>query len=168
MKSALRCLMLGGLLAAVVACDDGAQDPGGPGAGGDYLALTPEQVCELLSVDEATKLMRPITEDKLTMKGEDGNSPGCRYGAGEGKAYLNVKILQSSMMGKDEEDGDEKVTVAGQEAVQMRPSSGCSVAITLEPELFLVAIAESWESGDEESCAAARGALDKAYPRLSA
>lgn len=162
----LRLLTMGGLLAALAACGQGSDVATGEGGDKDYLSMKPEEVCKLLTVDEASQAMKPITTDELTASGEQQNSlPACRYGAGEGKAYLLLSIHQSSAMGGDEDA--EKVTVAGKEALQTRPSTGCSVAVPLDDQHYLLAIAESWKSDDEESCQAATEALEKAYPRLS-
>ena len=169
MRTSLRMLAVGAVLAAapvLTACGQGEVSAARDDGDRDYRAMQPKQVCQLLTAEEAAQIMKPLTTDRLTPSGEQHNSlPACNYGAGDGAKYLMLSIHQSSALGED--DDAEKVSVAGKQALQMRPFTGCSVAIPLEKQLYLLAIVESWESGDEESCTAATEALAKAYPRLT-
>lgn len=155
-----RCVVLCCLAVVLTACGDDAEPV-------DYKAMTPDEVCELVTVDEARELMKGITDEPVAAKndtkpGVSGDLPACRYESGEGNPYLQVSIYQSSGVGGD------KITVAGQDARRQRPDDhSCSVSIPLEERLSLLAIVESWDPR-EESCTPASQALEKAFPRLSA
>lgn len=126
--------------------------------------MTPAQVCALLPVDKARDLMKDVTDEKLTAAEETSvKLPACRYGSREGKPYLRVSIHQTSQL---KEGGDvTTATVAGQKALQEGSDGSCSVFIPLDDNLYLLAIAESWDA-DKDTCPIARDALETAYPKL--
>ncbi|MGH3756922.1 hypothetical protein [Actinophytocola sp.] len=154
------CLALCGLAAFLAACGDDT-DAGAA----DYREMSPDEVCELVTVDEARDLMTDITDESLTPTKETSvGLPACRYGSGEGKPYLKVSIHQSSQL---EVGGDVvATTVAGQEVLQEDTGGSCSVSVPLDEVLYLLAIVESWDP-DKDTCPVARDAIAKASPRLT-
>lgn len=150
-----RFLLVCGLLAVLTACGQDADD---------YRSMSPEDVCGLLTADEARGMMAKISDDPIDPAGEMmGQLPGCRYGSEDGKPYLTVSIHQSSQVKAGEK---EKVTVAGQDALEEDSDGSCSVFVPLEEPLYLLAIAESWDPA-KDACPVARAAAEKAYPRLT-
>jgi uncharacterized Zn-binding protein involved in type VI secretion len=160
-----RCLVLCGLAALLVACgDDTSGDTGGDTAKGteDYRAMTPDQVCELVTIAEARGLMKDFTDEEDTLavtKETHVGLPACRYGSGDGKPYLQVAVYQTSR------SGGATVTVAGQHAAQDGRRGSCAVRIRLAESLYLQALVESWDPS-ADACPAGRDAMSKAYPRL--
>jgi hypothetical protein len=160
-----RCVVLCSLTVVLTACgDDG--DTGSGAGGGDFREKTPKEICGLVTVAEARDLMKDLADEDDPIDPAEETSvslPACRYGSEDGKPYLRVSIQQTSKAGGDDPT---RTTVAGQEALQQSSDGSCSVFVPLEDNLYLLAIAESWNP-EKDACPAARGAVEKAYPRLT-
>lgn len=153
-----RCLVLCGLVAVLVACGSAGDDAK------DYRAMTEDEVCALLPVDEARDLMKDITDESLNATKETlVDLPACRYGSGDGRPYLKVSIHQSSQI--KARDDVTTTTVLGKEALERDADGSCSVFVPLAEHLYLLALVESWDP-DKDTCPVAWKAAKSAYPRL--